>query len=320
MLIFVYGDDTFRVREKVAEMETRFKEKFDPAGMNAARYETNAEIGTVMQQVQSPPFLGEKRLTVIRDLVASTKKADAEHWVEGFKKTPGTSIVIFWETAEPAKVEKAELWKALKGESDVHTYPFPELEGPALTRWVMDRAAAMKMQIDRAAIDELVMRVGGDLWRMNNELEKLSAFANGTAIHRELVTQMVAASFEEEIFEFVDAVSRKDVKTALARLNQERQAGASDHQLLSMLTRQVRILLGARALLDQNPRADKQELAETMAIHPFVAQKALQQARSYRQEALKAAHELLYQYDLGIKTGQLSAEMAVDLTVQRLLV
>ena len=86
-----------------------------------------------------------------------------------------------------------------------------------------------------------------------------------------------------------------------------------------MLTRQVRLLLSARALLDQNPRATKQELADSASIHPFVASKALEQAKGFELENLKRTHDLLFDYDVKIKTGQLQPDMAVDLVTDRML-
>ncbi len=322
MLIFVYGNDTFRVQEKVREMEARFKDKFDPAGMNMVRFDAKAAIGDVMEAVTSAPFMGEKRMAVVRDLVATTKKADAKAWVEGFSSTPESTIVIFWESAEPEKVEKAELFKALKGVSDVHHYPFPALTGSALSKWIEDRVKSLGGTIDRDAVQELVMRVGGDLWRMSGELEKLVArtSASREAISKKLISEMVSANFEDQIFVFVDAVSRKDVKGALRLLDEERQSGAEEMYLFSMLTRQVRILLGARSLLDENPQASKQDLADAMGLHPFVAQKSLEQARRFTAENLKTAHETLYQFDRSLKLGQIDPETAVDLTVSRLLV
>lgn len=321
MLIFVYGQDTFRVHEKVAEMTKRFAEKFDPAGLNLAQFAAGAPIGEVMQAVSSPPFLGAKRMAVVRNLVSTIKKAEAQPWIDGFLKTPDSTIVIFWETAEPEKVEKTELFKALKKTGEAHYYPFPELEGAPLKKWIVDRVQALGAAIERDAVQELVNRVGADLWRMNGELQKLVAFksAAGVAISKNDVAQMVAPNFDDQMFAFIDAVSRQDVQGALRLLDEERQSGAEESHLLAMLTRQVRILLSARSLLDQNPRATKQELAQAMSLHPFVAQKSLEQAKRLTLPNLKAAHQALYQFDRRLKLGKIDPATAVDLTVTRLL-
>ena len=71
-------------------------------------------------------------------------------------------------------------------------------------------------------------------------------------------------------------------------------------------------------MLDENPRATKEEFANTLDIHPFVAQKALAQARGFSLEHLKAVHELLFEFDVQMKSGGIDADLAVDLTTVKL--
>ncbi len=323
MLIFIYGDDTFQVQEKVQAMKKAFKEKFDPTGLNTAEFpaqnKTKLEPGEVLQAIKSLPFMGDRRMVIIRDLVTNTKKADMDIWVDGLKSSPQSSIVIFWETTSPKTLEKKAIFKALKDEADVHHYPFPELDGTKLGKWIATRVKERGGTIGRQAMQGLIERVGPDLWQMDHEISKLVSFASGKQIDLEMVDRLVHASFEGKIFDLIDAISRRQPKQALKLLEEERWSGANDHYLLTMLGRQVRILLGARALLDENPAVTKQELASALSVHPFVAQKALQQARGFNMDTLRSAHDLLFEFDQKLKTGQIDAKLAVDLTTTKLL-
>lgn len=323
MLIFVYGDDGFRVAEKVKTMRKAFAEKFDPTGLNTVEFPSEGrskiDIGEVMNAVRSMPFLGKKRMVVIRGLVEATKKPEAKVWIEGFAGAPESTIVMFWEGCEPKVMEKKPLFEALKGGSEVHLYPFPMLGGVALSRWVQARVTERGGTIEPAALAQLALRVGADLWQMDNEIGKLVAYAGGQPITAAMVDELVRASFEGKIFQLVDAVSQRRPAEAIRLLQEERWSGANDHQLLTMLGRQVRILLGARALLDENPRATKDELAGTLDLHPFVAQKALAQARGFSLEHLKAVHNLLFDFDVAMKTGGIDANLAMDLATVKLV-
>ncbi len=318
MLILVYGDDSFRVQEKARELQTAFQKKFDPTGLNFASFGSDAKPGEVLQAVQSLPFIAQKRMVVIRDLIASTKKDGEDTWV-ALAKTPESSIVVLWETADAKTIEKKPLYALLKSGADVHAYPFPVLEGAALQKWTADRVKARGGQIAQNALSELCDRVGGDLWQMDNEIGKLVAYASDRPIVHADVDELVRATFEGEIFALIDAVSRKQGAQAVKLLQQERWSGASDFQIFGMLARQVRILLGARSLLDADPRASSQELANDMNIHPFVAQKALDQARKFSFADLRAVHDMLFEYDAGMKSGYLDADVAVDLVMTRLV-
>ncbi|TAL49875.1 DNA polymerase III subunit delta [Patescibacteria group bacterium] len=322
MLIFVYGDDTFRVQEKVRQLIRAFRQKHDQSGLNLSEFlgssKKGLELGEVMGAVRVLPFLGRKRMVVVRGLVDAMKKADMVAWVDGFMKTPDSTIVVFWETVESKSLEKKPLYIALKGAAEVHQYPFPFLQGTELHRWVQQRVAERGGSVDAGALRGLVERIGADLWQMDNEIGKLVAYANGQVITVAMVDELVHASFEGKIFQLIDAVSQRRPGDAIRLLQEERWSGANDHYLLTMLGRQVRILLGARALLDENPRVSKEDLAKTLDIHPFVAQKALAQARGFTLEHLKQVHDLLFEFDLAMKTGGIDADLAVDLTTVKL--
>ena len=316
MTIFVYGDDTFRVAEKVAEMKAAFLKKFDPTGLNLSVFpkEGTEEIKKedLQQAIRSTPFLSTRRMVIIQDLVSETTKAEEGDWAEILEKTPDFTIVLLWERTEPKMLEKKALFKRLKGASDVHYYPFPSLEGAELSNWILARIKALGGLILPAALQMLMGRVGSDLWQMHGEIQKLVAFANGVSITEKMVEQLVRASFEGEIFVLIDAVSRKRPAEALKLLEQERLSGANEFYLLTMLARQVRILLGIRALLDQDSRISAQEVAAALELHPFVVGKALVQARGFTSEALKEVHHLLFQFDRNAKTSRMDAGLAVD--------
>ncbi|MBI4591919.1 DNA polymerase III subunit delta [Candidatus Uhrbacteria bacterium] len=322
MLIFVYGDDTFRVQEKVRQLVRAFREKFDPTGLNLAEFPSSSkkgfELGEIMGSVHALPFLGHKRMIIVRDLVDSMKKADMGAWVDGFVRTPNSTIVVFWEAVESKSLEKKPLFVALKDVAEVHHYLFPALQGAELNRWVQNRVKERGGAIDAGALQALIERVGPDLWQMDNEIGKLVAYANGQLIAVAMVDELVHASFEGKIFALTDAVSQRRSIDAIRLLQEERWSGENDHYLLTMLGRQVRILLGARAMLDENPRTSKEELAKTIEVHPFVAQKALVQAQGFSLEHLKAVHDLLFEFDVAMKTGKIDADLAVDLTTVKL--
>ncbi len=258
-------------------------------------------------------------MVIVRDLVSSAKKDSEKLWTEGLSRIPSTNIVILWETDEPKSLEKKPLFKSLKDVSEIHHYPFPLLEGAAVTRWTSERVRSAGGTIEPRALSLLVEMVSADLWQMNGEVEKLVAFADGKPVTEAMVRELVHATFEEQIFDLIDAVAQRRTDRAIQLLDEQRQAGAADGYILSMLIRQVRILLGVRAALDENPRATKDSLASELGIHPFVASKALAQARGFTRDALESAHDLLYKLDLGMKTSRYDDGLAVDLAVNALV-
>lgn len=322
MIIFIYGDDALRVKERAIDMRQKFAEKFDPAGMNVDEFVVkdglDAERGAVIGAAQASPFLAEKRMVVIRNLVSSLKKAESKPWLEGFLKVPSSTILIFADSVPPTALEKSEIFKVLQGQPDVHVYPLPQLEGGELSTWSMARAKFHGVTISTSALSSLLGRTGSDSWRIDAELQKLGAYAGGEAVTQAMVTELVRVESDEDIFAFMDALASGQAVRTLQKLAEERSAGADAFQLFGMLARQVRLLLQARAILDANSRAQKQDLADGLGIHPFVAQKLLSEVRSWPAEKLETLHGLAFKLDKSMKTG-LDPDIAVDRLVASFL-
>jgi DNA polymerase-3 subunit delta len=73
-------------------------------------------------------------------------------------------------------------------------------------------------------------------------------------------------------------------------------------KILSMITRQFRILLMVRELTDSGCPA--REIPERLKIHPFVAQKAAAQSKNFSKSLLTGALAALLELDVGLKTGK----------------
>lgn len=323
MIIFIYGNDSFRVLEKAQIIKKAFLEKHDPSGMNTSVFpeegKTKLDPAQILQSICSFPFLGEKRMVIIHDLIATAKKEVQKIWEEGLLRTPESTIVVLVESTEPRLLEKKTLFKKLKEHTEVHFYPFEELKGNELVKWVQARVQLLGGKIERNALQALVECVGSDLWQMHHEIEKLIAFSSGKTIDLQTVHCLVHASFEGQIFSLIDAISRKQTTEALRLLQEERWSGANEFYLMNMLSRQVRILLGVRALLDQHIYVSKELIAKELGIHPFGASKALVQVRGFTLDQLLSVHKLLFQFDHQMKTGQIQADLAVDLIATKLL-
>lgn len=322
MIILVYGDDSFRVQEKVTELKTAFSKKFDLSGYNLTLF-PDPKTGKndpveAIRSAQASPFLAEKRMVVARDLVASSKKEKNE-WLENLNKIPASTIFVLWETLEPKELEKKPLFKKLKDLAEVHFYPFPKLEGTALSKWVTGRIAERGGTATPEALRALLERASDNLWQLDGEIQKLVAYADSEPITEEMVKKLVRATFDSQIFALMDALSARRSSEVIKLLEEERASGATDGYIFSMLLRQIRILLGTRLILEHNPRATKDQIATELDIHPFVASKALPQAKAFLVNHLKQIYELLYQLDLGTKSGKYPDKLAVDLAVVGLL-
>jgi DNA polymerase-3 subunit delta len=117
------------------------------------------------------------------------------------------------------------------------------------------------------------------------------------------------------VFDFVDALSIGNGKVAqhlLHRLLESEDA----FSLWGMVIRQFRLLLQAREILDG--RGNKDDVARALHVHPFVAEKTTGQANRFNVEFLEHVYRKLLAIDEGVKTGQVTLDLALDTLVVEL--
>lgn len=323
MLLMVYGDDAFRVKERAREFVVKFIEKHDPAKLNVDEIvfgkKDDLNLPCVADAMTASPFLSRRRMVRIDGILSFvTTKPEAEPWVKVLSSIPESTIVVLVDAISIEKIEKTELFKQMSSHADVHRYAMPMLSGMELQLWVQQRAKIHGATLVPAIADELIRRVGNDTWRLEGEIAKLAAFAGDAPVDSAMIGAIVSSEYAEDMFGMIDAISGGRPAFALKKLAEERSAGADNFPLFGMLARQIRLLLQTKALLEDRPGIGRQDVASEFGIHPFVAQKVLAEAKRHDFWKIRAWHSLAAELDVAMKRG-VPADIAVDRLVAALL-
>lgn len=185
-----------------------------------------------------------------------------------------------------------------------------------LPAWIARVAAARGLRLEAEAVRELALRVGRDLGRLERELEKLAAYAEGGRVDGRAVRELVPAGGELRVFDLLDAVGAGDVAGALGLARRLLDAGESPAGLLALLGRHVRRVLEAGLLRERG--VDPAEIPRRLGVHPFAARRALEQAARFERSGLAAALATVLEADEGFKSGRLSAEAALTRVIVEL--
>ena len=150
MILFLYGSDTFRSRQHLKKIIEKFKKDRDPQGLNVVRLDCaplspgfgearKEEPGRVMGQILTAPFLAERRLAILENLLVS-KHHDL--MVEIGKKIkdndlPDSTVLVFWEGVGTFKTKAAnDLFAILNKQK--YSQKFDELKGVRLSAWITE--------------------------------------------------------------------------------------------------------------------------------------------------------------------------------------
>ncbi len=311
MLILIYGEDTYRSLVWRRELEEKFRAKFDLAGYNLVRFDETIEFNELRTALLCAPFLSSRRMVIISRLLE--KHGRQKNYEEMLSHLPESTICLLWEEGNEKTLDQIVFFAKLRHQKAVKAYYFPLLQGEALEDWAAAAARKLDLVFERGARRALVVRVGPDLWQMASELEKMAALGQPVTI--DWVRDNVRGVNEENIFNFIDALSVKNSSRAVQELKNEYENGASVFYLLSMLTRQFRLLREAQNYALNHPRSTAADLVEVFGWHPFVAKKVMSQIKLFPENQLANIVDRIFSTEQAIKTGQLEATSALGLLV-----
>lgn len=320
MILFLYGEDTFRSRRYLDQSIEKFKRERDPHGYNVVRLDgKKSEPGRLVAEISSAPFLAAKRLVVVENMASSSDKEVLATLIEKIEKQsiPESTVVIFWQGEAIGKVKEAKvLFELLAKEK--YAQNFEALAGSALVQSIKKDVEARGGSIEPAAIDYLVRNCGTDSWFIHTLIEQLIAYKNGQPIKQSDVVFFLPEKLDNNIFSMVDAVINGRHQVALNLLYEQRRLGQDDMQLFSLILWQFRVLLQIADFTSYNQVAPADVMAKALGLHPFVVKKNLQLVRKYSLAKLKSVYRELEAIDRRTKTGQADQALMLDMLVSTL--
>lgn len=359
MIIYIYGEDTFQSSGYLKQTIERFKKERDPQGLNVVVLDgQKEEAGRFWDEITAAPFLAERRMVVVKNVLSNKNSDILDALAEGVKnkKAPEKNVAVFWQGEPIGKSKSAqELHKTLAKEK--WAKEFKILSEAELAGWIKMEAAKRGGRINARAVSYLSENVGNDMWHLNSLLDQLVAYVasfplplpppcippraggNGDVSHHphalpcladrqaraggEEITLSDAQLFLEEkvddsIFNMVDAIIAGNRKLAFKLLQKQRRMGEDESHLFAMILRQFRILIEMRDLFNRGENMASHQIAAELGLHPFVVKKSLPLMKRYSLERLKKVYTQLLDIDIKTKTGQGDQSLLIDLFVNKL--
>lgn len=328
MIIFLYGPDTFRSRQKLKEIKEKFIREIDKSGLNIETLNgADLEVQEFEKAIATPPFLAKKRLVIIEDLIAKNKgqKLQKEILETLEKNSLQDTIIVFWEgNLDQPKAKKLRSKISAKRsnllfarlQKEKYAQEFDLLSEAEVYRFTETEIKKRGGKIQIPALKLLVDLVGNDLWQMNSEIDKLLALSKNEIIGLEMVENLVKNKLEEDIFKLTDALGQKNKKLALKLLADQLENNASPTELLAKITWQFRNLLIVKNFVEKNGAGyPSQRLTFQLGLHPFVVKKTLDQVKNHDLNQLKKIYQNLLKIDYKIKTSSIDPEVLFDLLI-----
>lgn len=327
LVYLIHGDDTFAMSGFIKQMLARMG---DPAmaDLNTTRLDgRSASDVQINDALMSMPFLAERRLVILSNPLARLGSKNAQaHFMTLLDTLPPTTALVL--LVEDEFLGKNKGWNTLKEKHWLNTwketagervhYQLCQLPEQAnMPRWITKKAKELGGEFAPDAAHLLADFVGNHTRLATQEIIKLLTFVDTQRpVTLDDVQDLSVPGNQANIFEMADAITEGQAQKAFNLLHDLMQEHGA-FELFFMIVRQFRLLLQARELLDEG--GQPAQMASELHVHPFVAGKLARQAPRFSLTALESIYHRLHETDRAIKTGQMEAEVALDLLLADLV-
>ena len=309
-----YGEEEFLMERALRRLEQGLSEKWGEAASRVVREAPEVSPEEFFAQARMSTLWGSGQLLILRR--AETYPAQALNAVVDYLDHPAPRSVVIL-TAPSLKTREAEkhpvFGRLAKNEAAVGFFRLREGD---LLPWLTREAKRLGKTMTPAAAQRLVEVVGDNLSELHQELKKLALFAGDEAsLTPQQVSQLASHSRSYNIFALTDALGEAALPRRLAALDHLLDLGEPPARILTMLARQIRLLIRYK---EAAPHSTPADLAKLLKLHPGIVKKVGRQAEKFSLPALQAHLELLHQADLSLKTSAANPRVWLEWTLLHL--
>lgn len=209
-LYVIYGEEGYLVRQYAEKLRGRGVGEDDLGSFNLHRLDgLRCEYDAIEQGAEALPLMAERTCVLVRDYDVGSKEREETHFrlMELVNDPPETCVLIFYYDALQPNGKSAR-WKEFLAAAENQGAVIrldrrtPEEVVRMLTSGASRRGCTMCPEVARLLLDWC----GNDLDLLLNELDKLSALADGGEIDRALVERAATRNLESRVFDLSKAI------------------------------------------------------------------------------------------------------------------
>lgn len=283
----------------------------EPDDFNVTKIDfEESTIDEIIYESSSLPLGYDKKAVVVDNANFLTKDVDEkeENKILDLLKTTTKDVSLIFILRNDKIDKKGLIFNYIKENGQV--FEFLNIEKDQWPVYIQKYFKNKNVEITSEAIEELALRIDGDLTRFINEAEKLCLYKNSITLSDVLL--MVSKPLEDDAFQISNALFRGENSLAISIYRDLQLLGQKFvDALIPMLASQFRFIsevcfLDSRGL-------EKEEIASQLDVNPVRVKIALKNCRNISRSQIAKALNDLYNLDLQIKSGQIDRSYGFEL-------
>ena len=304
MVYLLYGTKDFEIEEEIKKLSKDIDE------MNISKYDLNNDmLSLALEDAKTMSLFGDKKIIIVDNanmFTGSTSKDSdlIEEYLNHINENTTLILIVHNDKLDTRK----KITKLIKKVGKVQEF-IGELDATSLVRRLFKN-----YNIDYKTIQLFIDRVGNNPLIIQNEINKIKIYkGNDRNITEEDILNLTTKLIEIDIFKLIDYIVRKNKEKALELYYEMLKMNEEPIKIVVILANQFRIMYQSKELLKRG--YSEKDIASTLKIHPYRVKLAIQNSRNYTSDILLKNLNDLADIDIGIKTGTINKDLALELFI-----
>ncbi len=304
MVYLLYGTKQYRINEEIKKISKNIDK------MNISRYDLNNDaLKNVIDDCETYSLFQDKKIVIAdnANVFTGTTSKDSEIIEKYLNNINQSTILIFIVHNEKIDSRK-KITKLINKNGKVLEFN-DELNVESLIKEQLK-----DYNIEYKNIKLLIDRVGTNPLIIQNEIDKIKIYkGEDRNITKEDILNLTIKKVEIDIFKLIDDIVKGNKEDAIEIYHEMLKANEEPLKIVIMLANQFRIIYQSKELLKKG--YSEKDIAAILKIHPYRVKLAIQNSRTYNDKTLLKFIDELANIDLGIKTGTMNKNLALELFI-----
>lgn len=328
-LYLIAGEEKYLVKRSAARLIKKAGGDAFPE-FNLNEFGAGAGVDAIADAATALPFFAEHKCVSVSDLdIEELNAVELKKLYELLESVPETTSLVFWYPTLDFDGKRSAKWKKFMKELETRggALVFCERRSQSeLVRLAEREAEKAEAALSRQNAQRVVEYAGPDVTRILGEMEKLCAFALGSAageqrpeITAQMIETLVPKTTETTVFLMANALVAGNYEKAYSLLDALFAQGEEPIAILGALSASFVDMCRVRAALESGlPAAAAGEYGDYKGKE-FRLRNAEKTTRGMKPKALYESMQLLLEADAALKGSRLSGRIILEELIAKLL-
>lgn len=322
-IYLIFGEEKALVKKYSAMTVEKIMGK-EPPEFNFHQFDGEASPDEIYAALGMVPFLSDFNMVLVRNMDFDSLKADSFSKItQIIKSVPDTSVLLFDMSSldiDPKKAVKFKKIQEAVGKSpDGIILNLEYRTQAALSKQLSVRAGKLGCNLSLALAGKLVDMCGTDLNRLNNELNKLTAYSMGGDITLDMIELLVSPTLESNIYGLADSIIQRNWDRAFKLLEGLFYQRVEPSAVVSTLASAYTDMYRARVCTESGEPVSKAAELFNYRNRAFVLGKAQAKTASIPTDALRDSLEQIVKTSGRMRTVSTDDRILTEKLVAELL-